>query len=107
LKTFLRIERLQFVGNPVATVQQIAVACGAAGEFLPAARAAGCELLVLGETNLHTCLEAEAQDIALLLPGHHASERFAMEILADVLGQRFPPIETWASHQESDPLHWM
>jgi putative NIF3 family GTP cyclohydrolase 1 type 2 len=106
LKQFLRIERLQYVGHPVTAVQQVAVACGAAGELLPAACEAGCELLVLGETNLHTCLEAEAQGIALLLPGHHASERFALEVLADELGRQFPQVESWASQQESDPVRW-
>ena len=65
------------------------MACGAAGEFLEAARTAGCDAMVLGEARFHTCLEAEAWGIGLLLPGHYASERFAIEALADVLGRRF------------------
>ena len=60
LQAFLGIEHLQFVGDLDTPIQRVAVACGAAGEFLSAAQQAGCELLVLGETNLHTCLEAEA-----------------------------------------------
>jgi putative NIF3 family GTP cyclohydrolase 1 type 2 len=106
LQQFLRIEHLQYVGKPVAAIQQVAVACGAAGEFLEPACEAGCELLVLGETNLHTCLEAEARGIALLLPGHYASERFAVEMLADELAGRFVQVETWASQAEADPLRW-
>ena len=88
-------------------VQKVAVACGAAGEFLPEAREAGCDLLVLGETNLHTCLEAEATQVALLLPGHFASERFAVEQLAGVLAAEFPDLEVWASADESDPIGWL
>ena len=42
---------------------------------------------MLGEARFHTCLEAEAAGIGLLLPGHFASERFAVECLAEVLGQ--------------------
>lgn len=106
LQQFLRIKHLQYVGKPVTAIQQVAVACGAAGEFLVPACEAGCELLVLGETNLHTCLEAEARGIALLLPGHYASERFAVEMLADELGHRFGQVETWASKAEADPLRW-
>jgi dinuclear metal center YbgI/SA1388 family protein len=106
LKAFLKIERLQVVGAADRRVQTIAVACGSAGEFLEPARSLGCELLVTGETNFHTCLEAEATGVALLLPGHYASERFAVERLAEVLSQSFPAARVWASRRESDPLQW-
>ena len=64
-------------------------------------------LLVTGETSFHTCLEAEALGIALLLPGHYASERFAVQTLADVLAQQFSKLECWASQDERDPLAWI
>ena len=84
----------------------MAVACGAAGELLAAAAAAGCDSMVLGETRFHTCLEAEALGIGLLLPGHFASERFAVEQLAEVLARQFPDVKVWASREERDPLRW-
>ena len=82
------------------------MACGAAGEFLPLARENGCDCLVVGETRFHTCLEAEALGIGLLLPGHFASERFALECLADVLKEEFPNLEIWPSRREKDPIWW-
>ncbi len=106
LKAFLAVDGLHLVGSPDREVQRVAVACGAAGEFLEPASRAGCELLVTGETTFHTCLEAEALGIALLLPGHFASERFAVAALADVLRERFPDQFVWASRQERDPLRW-
>ncbi len=106
LKRFLKIERLQMVGRPGQTVGTVAVACGAASEFLDAARERGCDAMVLGEARFHTCLEAEAAGVGLLLPGHFASERFALECLAEVLARQFPEIEVWASRQERDPLRW-
>jgi dinuclear metal center YbgI/SA1388 family protein len=107
LKDFLGIERLQVVGDPAQTVRMAAVACGAAGDFLDAAREAGCDAMLLGEARFHTCLEAEAWGIGLLLPGHFASERFAVESLAAAIGEQFPEIEVWASHREADPLQWL
>ena len=104
LKRFLAVEHLQSVGEADRPIRQVAVACGAAGEFVAAAQQAGCDLLVLGETNLHTCLEADAAGLALLLPGHYASERFAVESLAEVLAARFPDMTVWASSHESDPI---
>jgi putative NIF3 family GTP cyclohydrolase 1 type 2 len=90
-----------------SAITQVAVACGAAGEFLSAAQRAGCQLLVLGETNLHTCLEAEATNVSLLLPGHFASERFAVEHLAAVLAEAFPELTVWPSAVEADPIRWL
>jgi dinuclear metal center YbgI/SA1388 family protein len=106
LKKFLSIERMQMVGEPGREVHTVAIGCGAADELLDAARASGCHAMVLGEARFHTCLEAEASGIALLLPGHFASERFAVECLAQVLGRQFSDIEVWASRRESDPIRW-
>ena len=61
----------------------------------------------MGETSFHTCLEAEAANIGLLLPGHFASERFAVEHLAEVLAQQFPSLSVWASREERDPMRWI
>jgi dinuclear metal center YbgI/SA1388 family protein len=104
---FLKIAGLHQVGPDDLPVQTIAVACGSAGQFLGPAIKAGCQLLVTGETNFHTCLEAEAEGVGLLLPGHYASERFGVEALADVLRDEFSQVEVWASKQEADPLKWV
>jgi putative NIF3 family GTP cyclohydrolase 1 type 2 len=105
--TLLRADGLHRVGEPDRRIERIAVACGAAGTFLASARRARCELLVTGETNFHTCLEAEATGVCLLLPGHFASERFAVEQLADVLDQAFSHLTVWAARDEHDPLQWV
>jgi dinuclear metal center YbgI/SA1388 family protein len=104
IKQFLKIDRVQLVGRREQLVSTAAVACGSAGSFLEPAMRAGCQLLVTGETSFHTCLEAEASGIALLLTGHYASERFAVEKLAEVLDGQFAGIEVWVSRDECDPL---
>jgi len=106
LKRLLAIDRLRFVGDADRPIEHVAVACGAAGQFLGAAREQGCDLLVTGETTFHTCLEAQATGVALLLPGHYASERFAVERLAEVIAAEFPDLQVWASRDEADPLQW-
>ena len=104
---FLGVAGLHQVGDSDAPIRSVAVACGSAGSFLEPARRVGCQLLVTGETTFHTCLEAEAENIALLLPGHFASERFAVVALADVLSKRFAGLTIWASKEERDPLTWI
>jgi len=107
VKEFLALRQLQVTGALEQPVRAVAAACGAAGELLEAAHGHGCDAMVVGETQFHTCLEAEALGIGLVLPGHFASERFAVEYLAGVLSQRFPDVEVWASRDERDPLQWI
>lgn len=107
LKTFLCAGRMQMVGDPQQPVRTVAVACGAAGELLDAARESASDCMVLGEARFHTCLEAEARGLGLLMPGHFASERFAVECLADELARAFPELGVWASTQERDPVRWI
>jgi dinuclear metal center YbgI/SA1388 family protein len=104
VKALLSLESVRMVGDDRRPVQRIALACGSGGSFLEAARAKGCDCLLTGETNFHTCLEAEATGIGLILCGHFASERFAMERMADRLTDQFPDLNVWASRMERDPL---
>ncbi|MEZ6115133.1 MAG: Nif3-like dinuclear metal center hexameric protein [Pirellulaceae bacterium] len=106
-KSLLSIKNLQIVGDPSTTVQKIAIACGAAGSFLENVKQHSCDVFILGETNFHTCLEAQAQGIQLILPGHFASERFAVEHLASILANEFGDVEVWPSAKEHDPLTWI
>jgi dinuclear metal center YbgI/SA1388 family protein len=104
VKTFLNIQGVRVVGTDDVTISKVAIACGSGGSFLDAAIKKGCDCLVTGETNFHTCLEAEARGVGLILPGHFASEQFALLSLADYLGDQFSDIEVWASRDEHDPI---
>ncbi len=106
LKQFLGLEGLHVVGPADRRIRRVGVACGAAGQLLGPAIRAGCDALVTGETNFHTCLEAEARGVALLLPGHFASERFAVETLARQIEQALEELAVWPSRREADPLRW-
>ena len=108
LKSFLGIDGIQgntqIVGRDDQAVTRVAIACGSGGSFLSHAVAKDCDCLVTGETNFHTCLEAEARGIGLILPGHFASERFALLSLADYISDQISGVEVWASRSESCPL---
>ncbi|MBS0211165.1 MAG: Nif3-like dinuclear metal center hexameric protein [Planctomycetes bacterium] len=106
VKKFFQLDLVQRVGPGDAPLTQVAVACGSAGEFLATAERRGCQCLLTGETRFHTCLEAEARGMTLLLAGHFATERFAVERLAAVLAEEFAELSVWASRDERDPLNW-
>lgn len=86
------------------TITRVALACGSGGSFLSAAAALDCQLLVTGEATFHTCLEAQALGIGLLMIGHFASEKFAMDQLAARLASALPGTTVWGCAQESDPV---
>ena len=107
LKDFLNLPGVHVVGDSQMPVRAVAIACGSAGELLGAARRTGCDCFVTGEASFHTCLAAESQGIGLILAGHFASERFAVERLADLLAAQFPAATVWPCRVERDPVRWL
>ncbi len=96
--------RPRLVGDFDRSIRRVAIGCGSGGSFVGAARRKGCDVLLTGEATLHTCLEAENTGLTMALVGHHASERFAMETLAEQLLREIQPLhETFAGDQDSSP----
>jgi len=104
VKKFLGIDSIDVVGRDDRRIERVGIACGSAGDMLAAARRTGCDCFVIGEARFHTAVEAAADDVAMLLVGHYASERFGVEHLAQALQQAFPKLAVWAARRESDPL---
>jgi dinuclear metal center YbgI/SA1388 family protein len=96
--------RVRVVGEDSQQVTKVAIACGSGGSLLDAALDAGCDAMVTGEATFHTLLAARAQAVAIVLTGHYASERFAIESLAERLANEFPEISVWASRHETNPV---
>jgi dinuclear metal center YbgI/SA1388 family protein len=94
---------LQLVGDPGKSVKRVAVACGAAGEFLTDAMKASADAFLTGEMRFHDCLAARDAGVGVLLPGHYATERPGVEDLAGRLAEVFAAT-VWASRAERDPL---
>ena len=103
LRASLRANAVQVVGDPARQVRRVAVACGAAGESLKDAVRADADLFVTGELRFHDGLAAEAAGLAVLLPGHFATERPAVEALARRLQAAFPDVGVSAA-VERDPF---
>ena len=106
VKQSLKIDNIQFVGDPGLKVSRVALACGAAAEFLEDARKSGCEALLTGEARFHDCLAARSHQMGMILPGHYMTERPAMESLAVRLARQFPKLRVWSSHVERDPVQY-
>ncbi len=98
---------VQMVGDPRKPIRRVAVACGAGDDFLGDATQAGADVLLTGEARFHRALEADSLDLALVLAGHHATERPGVEELAEHIALAFPDLTVWPSQQERDPLQFI
>ncbi|MCS6864831.1 MAG: Nif3-like dinuclear metal center hexameric protein [Gemmataceae bacterium] len=100
----LAANTVQVVGDLSRRVGTVAVACGAAGEFVRDALAQQADVFLTGEVRFHEALTARSAGMGLIVPGHYATERPAMEALAMQLATQFPDLSVWASRVERDPF---
>lgn len=107
VKRELRAGAVQIVGDPEQAIKRVALACGAAGEFLGDSARAGADAFLTGEMRFHDYLSARDRGIALILPGHYATERPGVEELATRLAAEWPALHVWASRREHDPVGWV
>jgi putative NIF3 family GTP cyclohydrolase 1 type 2 len=95
------------VGDLGKAAERVAIVCGAGGGFLADAVRARADVLLTGELRFHDYLAAQAQGVALILPGHYATERCGVEELADRLRGQWSDVTVWASRRERDPVAWV
>ena len=104
VKEILNVPFIQIVGDTAGTAERVAIACGAGSEFLGDAARARADVFLTGEVRFHDCLSAQARGLALILPGHYATERIGVEDLTRRLNGQWPDVTVWASRCEHDPL---
>ncbi|MDO5554255.1 MAG: Nif3-like dinuclear metal center hexameric protein [Planctomycetia bacterium] len=100
----LHISHVLYAGNLESLVRKVALGCGAADDFLTMAVAEHADVFLTGEARFHNYVAAENESIALVAPGHYATERFAMETLAKRLAHVFPGVTVTAARTETDPV---
>jgi putative NIF3 family GTP cyclohydrolase 1 type 2 len=107
VKDVLSSGPVQVVGDPDRPVKRVAIVCGAGGSLLGDAVRARVDVFLTGEMRFHDYLEAQTRGLALVLPGHYATERFGVEELARRLQTNWPELSVWASRRETDPVSWV
>lgn len=104
LQAVLPITTVRHTHSADQRITKLGIVCGSGGSLLGLAAQQGCDGFLTGEATYHQCLESEALGIATLMVGHHASEFFGMQHLANLLAQELPSIECVASTQEHSPF---
>jgi dinuclear metal center YbgI/SA1388 family protein len=70
-------------------IRRLAIATGAAGHDLVAAAHLGYDALLTGEAEEPNAATARELGVHLIAAGHHATERFGVQALAEHLAERF------------------
>jgi dinuclear metal center YbgI/SA1388 family protein len=89
-------------GKPV---EKVAV-CGGAGSFLISnALAAGAQVYITADMKYHEFFDAENQ-IIIADVGHFESEQFTIDLLRDILEQKFPTFAVLKTGLKTNPVHY-
>ena len=86
-------------------ITKIAV-CGGAGSFLiPAAKAAGAGIYITSDIKYHEFFDAD-NTILLADIGHYESEQFTIDLLTEILQQKFPNFAVLKTETNTNPVNY-
>jgi len=105
LKTGFGLSVIRHTALLYKKITKVAV-CGGAGSFLiPVAKAAGVEVYITSDIKYHEFFDAD-NTILLIDIGHYESEQFTIELLADIIQQKFPNFAVLKTETETNPVHY-
>ena len=87
-------------------ISKVALCGGAGGQFISDAIASGADAYVTGDIRYHSFFEA-GNRILLADIGHFESEKFATEILYDLIIKKFPTFAVRFSEINTNPINYL
>jgi len=86
-------------------IKKIAV-CGGAGSFLvPAAVAAGADIYITADMKYHEFFDANGRTVIADI-GHYESEQFTIDLLMEILEQKFPNFAVLKTEVQTNPVRY-
>ncbi len=96
------IKHTALKGKPVKKV----ALCGGAGSFLiGAAVAAGADFYISADMKYHEFFDANER-LVIADIGHYESEQFTIDLLFDILSQKFPTFAVLKTGVKTNPVHY-
>ncbi|HSJ26800.1 MAG TPA: Nif3-like dinuclear metal center hexameric protein, partial [Acidimicrobiia bacterium] len=93
------------VSRSTGRAERVAVLPGSGSSFLAAARAHGADVIVTGDVDHHRARQAVDGGMAVIDPGHAATERPGMAALVDLVAAALPELEV-VDLTGHDPTPW-
>lgn len=106
LKYIFNISCIRHTAFTGKQVKKVAL-CGGAGSFLTnTAKAAGADVYITGDVKYHEFFDAEGA-LLLIDIGHYESEQFTIELLFDILSEKFPNFAVLKTAINTNPVKYL
>jgi dinuclear metal center YbgI/SA1388 family protein len=96
---------LRYSGYNVSKIRKVSVCGGSGGGLLADAINSGSEAFITADVRYHSYFEAAGR-ILLIDAGHFETEKFAQEILYDLINKKFPKFALRFSQTNSNPINY-
>jgi GTP cyclohydrolase I len=106
VKAKLNIESLQFIGDPLAKIKNVAIVGGSGADFINDAIDAKCEVIITGDVKYHSAVDALYAGINVIDAGHYNTEAAVMPYLTDIIG-KMTGIEVICSPFNTNPIKFI
>jgi dinuclear metal center YbgI/SA1388 family protein len=105
LKTVFKVPIVRHTALPLKPLQRIAV-CGGAGSFLISkALTAGADAFVTGDMKYHEFFDANDR-MVICDVGHYESEQFTIDLLQEILAQKFLNFAVLKTAVRTNPVYY-
>lgn len=93
VKSNFSLETVRAFGNLEAPVRRVAISPGSGKSMVKAALDMHADVLITGDIDHHTGIDAVAQGLAIIDAGHYGIEHIFVHDIAEFLRNRFPEAE--------------
>lgn len=97
VKEQLGLEMIRVYGNLDLEVNRVAISSGSGRSMVKEAIKAGVQVLVTGDIDYHTGIDAVAQGLMIIDAGHYGTEMIFIEHMEENLKKMFPEIRVTAA----------
>ncbi|HLN56423.1 MAG TPA: Nif3-like dinuclear metal center hexameric protein [Bacteroidales bacterium] len=98
--------RLRYSNPTGKKIRMVAVCGGAGASLLHKAIASGADAFITADIKYHTFFDAEGK-ILLIDAGHYETEKFASEILKELIIKKFPKFALRFSETRTNPINYL
>jgi dinuclear metal center YbgI/SA1388 family protein len=106
LSVIFSSEGIKFSKPLAKKIQKVALCGGAGSGFLKEAIASGADAFVTADIKYHTFFDADGK-LLIVDIGHFESEKFATEVLNDLITKKFPKFAVRFSEVNTNPINYL
>jgi len=106
LKSTMKAGCIRYTELRNRPVKRVAVCGGAGGFLLNTAKQANADVFVTSDYKYHEFFDAEG-DLVIADIGHYESEQFTIELLRDLLTQKFPNFAFLPTDTNTNPVNYL